>query len=524
MSIDSRVSKKTKIPSIVERTKAVKEGTTPLSARTSRTFFEILFDYNISDAPTNNYTVESYFFIPRALKINPQTYSKTDFYEDLENYIRFKTPQIALSGIINPGNSFSPLYRIKAPLNEILNGNQDPALQEKAIYELKMLGNLVRSNTRDEISQIIRFFHEKGQKQEICKTNAWKLLENLNKFWEMYDDLEDAIYTSQIPAPVRETYDIVKDYMSYMIEKYLTRLFMSFKKGKSPETCSEILLQISKRVKAEQTSRKERQSKLVFRDKNENESFSYWLSLYKKYISSVFFMNMSEKNLRFRWLNLGYAIAAGSAMGVTVWLTFFAQNLQISTVALFGLIVIIYILKDRMKELLRLSSDRMLVRYFPDRKFKIIDVVSGEDIGMCRETVKFIQSAPFEIQNLRDIGARTEIEREMKPEFVLRYKKRITLFTQKILETHSRQRNVHDILRFSIRKFLTFADKAYAVRRLLDPENQSVKAVYPAKVYHMSVVQKMTAHTPDGVPIVHLQRFRVIFDKNGVKRVEKVEA
>ncbi|MHA1732114.1 MAG: hypothetical protein ACTSU5_09225 [Promethearchaeota archaeon] len=509
------MSKKTKVPA------RLPEDALP-TARTSRTFFEILFDYNISDDPVNNYTVETYFFIPKTLRVNPGSYTTDDFYADLENYIRFKTPRIALSGLVDPGNEYSPLARVKAPLREILNGNLDEELPERVTYELKILGNLIRSNTRDEVGNLVQLFAADEGNWSSCVAHAETFLGNVDKFREMFGDLEERVYLSQIPPTVRETYDIVRDYASYVVEKYLTRLYLGIQKYQSKIDCQGLMERIRAIVASEQEVRKRRNSKLAFRERKENEGFTYWLSLYKKFVSSVLFMEINEKNERFQWSNLFYAFAAGIAMAFYVWLSFFAQNLQLSTITLLGLLVILYVVKDRIKELIRISSDRVFVRYFPDRKFKIIDSATGQTIGACRETVKFVEKAPFEVQSLRDVGARTDLERTMKPENILFYKKRITLFANKILETHSRQRNVHDIMRFSIQRFLTFADKAYTSHEVLDGGTGKVKDVVSAKVYHLSVIQKMTASSEKTRNATVIHRYRVIIDKNGVKRVEKV--
>lgn len=49
----------------------------------------------------NRYKQEVFLFIPSPLQINPETYSKKQFYLDQTNLIRYKTPYMSLSDLIN---------------------------------------------------------------------------------------------------------------------------------------------------------------------------------------------------------------------------------------------------------------------------------------------------------------------------------------------------------------------------------------------------------------------------------------
>ena len=77
--------------------------------------FEVKLDYHLeTNVPKNQYKVSYYCFLPQALQINSQTYTHSEFFADINNYIRFKTPLMALSGLLDSENSLSPIYKIKA--------------------------------------------------------------------------------------------------------------------------------------------------------------------------------------------------------------------------------------------------------------------------------------------------------------------------------------------------------------------------------------------------------------------------
>ncbi|GIW22851.1 MAG: hypothetical protein KatS3mg068_1858 [Candidatus Sericytochromatia bacterium] len=59
--------------------------------------FESSFDFDIrshDDERKKNYQIDMYIFIPENIGINNDTYTRDNFYKDLTNYIRIKTPDL----------------------------------------------------------------------------------------------------------------------------------------------------------------------------------------------------------------------------------------------------------------------------------------------------------------------------------------------------------------------------------------------------------------------------------------------
>ena len=75
--------------------------------------FEIKLDIDLDAGLESTYSVETYFFVPKALNIGPHSYLKENFYNDTQRYIRFKTPKVSLSRLCDPSLETSPLTRIK---------------------------------------------------------------------------------------------------------------------------------------------------------------------------------------------------------------------------------------------------------------------------------------------------------------------------------------------------------------------------------------------------------------------------
>ena len=88
----------------------------PLQSRLDvhhRKQLELKLEYQPSavDAETR-YGVEMYAFLPVSLNVDAETYPRSDFYADLHNYVRFKTPVLELGEVLQ--GEGSPLLRLEA--------------------------------------------------------------------------------------------------------------------------------------------------------------------------------------------------------------------------------------------------------------------------------------------------------------------------------------------------------------------------------------------------------------------------
>ena len=58
--------------------------------------FELKLEYQPSGTdPQSQYLVETLLFIPKSLNIDEVTWSREQFYRDLHNYVRLKTPVLS---------------------------------------------------------------------------------------------------------------------------------------------------------------------------------------------------------------------------------------------------------------------------------------------------------------------------------------------------------------------------------------------------------------------------------------------
>ena len=68
---------------------------------------EFKLDYELAKGGKTHYRISNYIFIPKSLGINEESYPKSEFYRDIKNYIRIKTPELSLRDLIE--SDISPL-------------------------------------------------------------------------------------------------------------------------------------------------------------------------------------------------------------------------------------------------------------------------------------------------------------------------------------------------------------------------------------------------------------------------------
>jgi len=487
--------------------------------------FESKIEYTYSKEKVNkkkpSYLIDTYFFIPKSLQINKETYSKEEFYSDLNNNIRFKTPKMSIEGILDKDNNLSPINVICAKIKEIEYGNISSEGHKKIQRELKLLGCIIKSSLRDQFSYFQNYFEQ--YKESVNSMESLRnYIKSIEKLQTKMDYLREKFAMAQIPFDVRETFRYSDEYISYQIEAWLTSALKTFEKEFDVETQKSII----KMITIEQSYRKSVDSRISLKEGSDNEEFTYMESIMKKYLQSVLYLEKKKKDPKSSSLQMIYSIAAGLAMFLSlllglILLLFFNVN---DIPYILGLVVI-YMLKDRIKDIIHNSSQKALGLFFPDARVDIIDGFFKEKIGVSKEKVLFLnwEKIPVEVLKIRESSNISPIEKEGKPEVCILHKKKITLFRQRIDKHHTRQKDISDVIRFNITDFLKYADDP--VRPVLNwNENKNqVELVPVSKFYHLNLILKLTTFDKRKPSSVYFKKYRVILDQKGIRNVMEIK-
>ena len=494
--------------------------------------FEVKLDIDLDASARSSYEVETYFFIPRSLNIGPHNYGKEKFYNASQRYIRWRIPKISIGKLCDPSLSTSPLNRVREDLGKVLAGAGDPELADKICDELRLLGCIIRGEIRDYVKVFVdglaTYSHAvpAAQRKLFVGEGLGNFLGDLKGLETALSSLKAEISDPAVPVKVRETMAFFDEYVSLILEEYLTSLIEALRA--SPEALArfkDVETGVLAIVTAQNRYRQAMKYPSVLVPGSSNETIIYRRGVLKKFMSGVLYLKAEFSE----WESLTqvfFGLAAGGAMLFAVLVTlFFQRRYAMDSMPFVLAVVISYIFKDRIKDWLKLLFSKSLTRWISDRKIDILDSAEGSArIGVLKEAVTFIpgRDVPPDITRLRRIDNITSVDEEGKPERVLKYKKEIFLFPEVIMKRHERRRDLNDIMRFNIREVVEKADDAEVDYPYVDPADGAVRSASCARVYHMNLVLKYTYYSREGQLNLHYERIRIVLNKEGIVRLEEV--
>jgi hypothetical protein len=483
--------------------------------------FELKSEYTPSEAVKKNiYYQEFYLFIPNALQINRETYFKTNFYQDETNFIRFKTPEYTIPQLIDPKNAESPLYRVHKLLEQ---SPSQPGLLNDVENEIKLLANIIRSSLRASAGALASELQDLptsmvDEFNQRLKVFCYHLLQFKREFGDLMLRFKEKFED----VTLQKHFFYVDEFISNSLYYYLTSLlekvreFHTIHPGLSDQPLTDFLMN-------EQRYRKERfEDTKLGEDSAQNEYIVYRRGLLNKFVLDVLQLNTSSASLDIRFSNIIGSISAGIAMlFYTVLWVWQGQLFAFNSLAFVLLTVILYILKDRLKEILKAISYKQAARWFPDYTTKIRTADERTDVGEMHESFAFVdeRSIPKDIHQMRNREFHEVLEAIKRPEQVISYKKTV-IFT-KIDQLPSRLKAFNVIFRLSIQRFLAKASNPFHNYLTFDSDTKGLTEIRLPKVYHLNIIMKNSYLVPDGSTKVELKKFRLIIDKSGIKHIEQ---
>lgn len=405
---------------------------------------------------SRNFTVGMWLFIPNSLDITPSTYSKSDFYRDVKSNIRLVIPPYRLDDIV--GGKAEPMHNV-------LN-----AVGEEYEYQLRVFSAIVKSALRDT------------------------------------DSIDDARFISSLDD--------------------IFRVFRSFRECRTHSLCGEFLCNICSQAalgRMDKGGDREGLSNLVLRidsyrkehgyitvipgDSENNRNFLHRQSVLKKFVESPFYLRAPKKKDGAIAEQAYYSVAAGLAM---LFATVIAWAFQLRfgnlTWPLFIALIISYMLKDRIKELMRFYfAHRVGARYF-DNKAHII--FKDRKIGTLKEGMDFIPTSkvPDEVMNIRNRQRNFDEASRVPDEKIILYRKRVTV-----------DRDINDIVRFQVSNLLHKMDNPLKGVKALDSKGNPIE-IDCIKDYHLNVVLQYEQGSERD-----FKHFRIFLTRDGIQSIREID-
>ena len=215
---------------------------------------------------------------------------------------------------------------------------------------------------------------------------------------------------------------------------------------------------------------------------------------------------------------LYYSIAAGVAM---IFATAVAWHTQVRfgniTWPLFVVLVVSYMLKDRIKDLLRYYFAHKLGNKYYDKKATI--TIGKNRVGEIKEGFDFISDTktPAEVLKMREQASSVEDESRIFEEKVLLYRKHVTIDDVALAANDDYpMRGINEIMRLHLNRFTHKMDNPEVPIDSIDDKG-NILQLKVQKLYYVNIVFQLQHDTE-----TEYHHFRISMTRNGVIDIEKV--
>ena len=467
--------------------------------------FKFGFSEKDNSGKPGRYAVNTWIFIPGSLDIDPETYGKDQFYRDIKSNFRLITPVFGLDEIAT--GKAVPLKQLRNAVDK-LAAEPSPENEAGFEYHIKMFSAIYKSALRDHARAVIRA--AEGKRAEELALGMVRLSRHI---LDSYRELLPKVSGPGMKSDFMNYFLLGDEFMSRQTD---LRAFRVLKKVRfdSDSRAEEMLNELITRER--QYKRAMHFETFEADEPQKNSRLVYRYGMLKKYIESELYIRLKKKRDGFAVEQIYYSLAAGLAM---IFATGVAWAFQLRygniTTPLFVALVISYMLKDRIKELMRYYfAHKRLNRYF-DHKAHIR--IRNQDVGTIKEGVDFISEShtPEEVMKLRLSDTDVPFENRIFEERILLYRKLVEIDHGKLNENASYPVDgINEIFRLHVNRFtLKMDNPEIPVEAQASESDTDVMEVQ--KYYKVHIVVQMK----DGDDVSYRQ-FRLMMTRDGIISVE----
>ena len=471
-------------------------------------------------ASTTQTSFDVYSFIPVSFGAAPQTTSSKEFGKRFQSLYRLHFPSIKLSQLLNYETGQSPLKQLHDILASLPTGlEEDDAID---------LGALARFCGAELIEAL---FREKNKIEDVLVGNAFseevavrlrKLCENCvdaaRKLRVMQTKAESFQYI--LPAGFPDILRVVGEYFSVSATEQLSGLVQS-DAFRNNETLSSVERDIGNAV--EELMRTYNLLPLSDLREEDKEYLAYRTNRLKKEVQRSLYLE-PESNERVELIsNSAAMVAAGLA---ALWATTAQIPLlsgkfgETSSFLFFAAAIGAYILKDRIKEIIRRQLSK---RWSPWDKLYHFNLSHLRNFGVGSYTGRVEHTSDWATEDELDPTIREarsqqrsvgEVEDEM--ENILYHHQQLSIRCSN-QRTFQDECGVQQVLRLSLDSLLPRLDDPWREVHAYDPSNRTFTKGEVPRVYHLNLVARLETHN-NTEPLV--ARCRAVVNSLGVVRIE----
>jgi hypothetical protein len=455
----------------------------------------------------SDFIMNTWIFVPDSLDINRRTYPKEMFYHDTRTHMRLITPVYTLQELTDDENlPFKLLHAscakaVADPSPDNLDDFESQTKMYASIYKSAIRDAYKRCCTDDGLSDL--------------RTYCLHLTDDVRTILQRFRQL-NAMVNEPVATAASEFYKYADEFMSNVTEQHLFKLADNLQKEK-PQVWKEVEQPLFSVLDDELAYKKQKHYPYIDKDDaNKNRQFVHHAGLLKKFAESDLYLAARKRHNTFFIEQVAFMFAAGIAMTFATVIAFsFQQTFGNFTLPLFIALVVSYMFKDRIKELIRYYFAYRLGSKFYD--YKTTMSIRNILLGWCKEGFDYITAPklPSHVSEKRSRVAILEAKRGIDEQIIL-YRKKVHL-EQKELGRVSPYPfiGVNDIIRFNLLEFMRKMDNpdvpVYA--NLGDGQYESINA---RKVYYINYIIQCSYQ---GVTSQYY-RYRIMIGRKGIEKID----
>ena len=449
----------------------------------------------------DHFDVNSWIFIPNGLDINPSTYSKDRFYTDMKSNVRLLTPAFTLQQmVVGEG---APIFHLKKAMETLLKEPSQEHLDEFE-FQLKLFASIFKSSVRNESADIMACSDD-ALTYERCMVYA----EDVSRVLQAFRNLRDQIGPGH--EEMLSKFGFADEFISHQADIRTMKVLKVINDSEQKELKDAFKTLADLLVNEKEYKSAQGYSHAVAGDKDNNRRVVYRHSLLKKYIESALFLKANTTQDGQAVKQISFSLAAGLAMMVYLLITMpFQKYLGNYPSLIFFILVLFYILKDRIKELTRwLFAYQLKDKYYDN---KTVVKIKDRKVGWIKEGMDFItdDKVPGEVLKLR---ARNKLEADNKllDEKIILYRKRVEIDNAVLRNQYDYEfKGINDIIRYHINYLTKKMDNPESTLHCLD-EHRQVQTVKAERVYLLHFVMQFKWEDQ-----LEYKVFHVMVNRNGI--------
>ncbi|MBU1410390.1 hypothetical protein KKC22_02620 [Myxococcota bacterium] len=478
---------------------------------------ELEVDYPlVPNQPKTAYSLEALLFTPASMNITKSRYGVEAFFNNLVTYTRYTVAPMPLALLIDPDNDKSPLTRITRRLDTtpILTSKD----QEELVYEIKTLSNIYAFQLRRRIA-LIGESMARMEPASLIDTTVEQFVTNIGLVLERYRGLHTRFLEPGIDEFLREAYRWTDELMSLVTEREQFALHRDLVAAGYAGTAAAVNTQLHKQEKYRLAMH---YPSVVCADTPiQNEVALYRGHMLKKWSESAMYMGRTPNRMASQVGQVLMGIAAGAAMAFAVTAAFLTDQLFATYSLPWALMIILaYVFKDRIKEILRAFFIRYVPHLVSDRMEDLIDPAIERKVGVSRARVRFsdARAVPADVLRIRN-QTTNPFRHVLKPENVIHFQKEIHLNSPRLADAHARLESITEIIRMRLSSWFTMLDEPLESRDRI--EGDEVISVECRRVYHVHLVLKLSEKgKEDQASIYH---YVIIITRDGIERIDSAD-